>query len=165
MTLGGLYSIDRPRADLGADARLFFGSALHTGSVLTTNSDAWAIYWNGYQYLQGDEKKGWGVFARLGFGDGDVNPVRFNMAAGIGGTSPLPGRDTDRWGLGLYYIDTAHLSVLQTLDIQHETGAELFYNIALTPWAHLSLDAQIVDSAISRADTAVVLGTRLVINF
>ncbi len=165
MTVGGLYSINRPRADLGADARLFFANTIHTGKLLTTDSDAWSIYWNGYQYLQGDEKKGWGVFARLGFGDGEVNPVRFNMAAGIGGTSPLPGRETDRWGLGLYYIDIADLNVLQALNVQHETGAELFYNIALTKWAHLSLDAQIVDSAISHADTAVVLGTRLVINF
>jgi porin len=87
------------------------------------------------------------------------------MAAGIGGTSPLPGREIDRWGLGLYYIDMADLNVLQTLNLQHETGAELFYNIALTKWAHLGLDAQIVDSAISRVDTALVLGTRLVINF
>jgi len=78
------------------------------------------------------------------------------MAAGIGGTSPLPGRDADRWGLGLYYIDVAHLNVLQTLNINHETGAELFYNIALTKWAHLTLDAQIVDSAIGHTETAVV---------
>jgi porin len=165
MTVGGLYSVGRPRADLGADARLFFANIIHTGTLLTTASDAWSIYWNGYQYLQGDEKKGWGLFGRLGFGDGEVNPVRFNMAAGIGGTSPLPGREIDRWGLGLYYIDMADLNVLQTLNLQHETGAELFYNIALTKWAHLGLDAQIVDSAISRVDTALVLGTRLVINF
>ena len=132
---------------------------------MTTNSDAWAIYWNGYQYFQGDEKKGWGLFGRLGFGDGVVNPVRFNMAAGVGGTSPLPDREADRWGLGLYYIDMAHLSVLETLNLQHETGAELFYNIALTPWAHLSLDAQVVAPVASHAETAVVLGTRLVINF
>ncbi len=165
ITLGGLYSINRPRADLDADARLFFGGVIHTGKLLTTNADAWAIYSNGYQYLQGDEKKGWGLFGRLGFGDGEVNPVRFNMAVGVGGTSPLPGRETDRWGLGLYYIDLAHLNVLQALNVRHETGAELFYNIALTPWAHLTFDAQIIDPVASRADTAVALGTRLVINF
>lgn len=165
MTVGGLYSVGRPRADLDADARLFFGSAHLTGTLLTTDSDAWAVYWNGYQYLQGDESKGWGLFARLGFGDGEVNPVRFNGAVGVGGTSPLPSREADRWGLGLYYIDMADLSVLRALHVDHETGAELFYNVALTPWSHLTFDAQIVDSAIQHADTAVVLGTRLVINF
>jgi porin len=165
MTVGGLYSVGRPRADLDADARLFFGTAHLTGTLLTTREDVWALYWNGYQYLQGDEKKGWGLFARLGFGDGDVNPVRFNMAAGIGGTSPLPGREADRWGLGLYYIDLADLNLLNKLHVEHETGAELFYNVAITPWSHLSFDAQVVDSAIQRADTVVVLGTRLVINF
>lgn len=164
ITLGGVYSIDRPRADLGADARLFF-SAIHAGTLLTTTSDSWAIYMNGYQYLQGDEKKGWGLFGRLGFGDQNVNPVRFNMAAGLGGTSPLPGRETDRWGLGLYYIEMSNLSVLQALNLHHETGAEVFYNVALTPWAHLTFDAQVVAPVASRADTAVALGTRLVINF
>ena len=54
---------------------------------------------------------------------------------------------------------------MEKLHLQNETGAELFYNIALTPWAHLTLDAQIVNPVASRADTAVVLGTRLVINF
>lgn len=165
VTLGGLYSINRDRVDLGADVRLFFASALVGGTVLTTGSDVWAIYWNGYQYLQGDEKKGWGLFGRVAFGDGNTNPVRFNMAAGVGGTSPIPGRDTDRWGLGLYYIDLSNLDVLKTLNLNHETGAELFYNIALTPWAHLSLDAQVVDPVVQRADTAWVLGTRVVINF
>jgi porin len=165
VTMGGLYSVGRPRVDLGADARLFFANVIHTGALLTTDSDVWSIYWNGYQYLQGDEQKGWGLFGRLGLGDGEVNPVRFNMAAGIGGTSPLPGREIDRWGLGLYYIDMADLNVLQTLNLEDETGAEIYYNIELTKWAHLSVDAQIVNSAISRADTALVLGTRLVINF
>lgn len=59
----------------------------------------------------------------------------------------------------------ADLNVLQTLSLEDETGAEIYYNIELTKWAHLSVNAQIVDSAISRADTALVLGTRLVINF
>ncbi len=65
MTVGGLYSINRSRADLGANGRLFFGSALLKGQLLTTDSDAWAVYWNGFQYLQGDEKKGWACLAAL----------------------------------------------------------------------------------------------------
>lgn len=165
IVLGGLYSINRDRADLATDGRLFFRSALVNGAVPTTDADAWAIYWNGYQYLHGDEKEGWGVFARAGFGDNNVNPVRFSMAAGLGGTSPIPGRETDRWGIGLYYIDFSDLDVLQALHLDHETGAELFYNVAITPWAHVTLDAQLVDSPLPRADTAVVLGARVVIGF
>jgi len=165
MTAGALYSVNRNRPDLAADPRLFFGSIVLNGKLITTDRDAWCLYWNGYQYLQGDEKKGWGVFGRFAFGDAETNPIRFNMSVGLGGTSPLPGRDADRWGAGFYYLDFAHLAVLDALPINHETGAELFYNISLTPWAHLTLDAQIVDSPLVRADTAVVLGTRLVINF
>lgn len=165
MTVGGIYSINRPRTDLESDTRLFFGSVLLAGEVLTTEDDAWCVYWNGYQYLQGDEKKGWGVFARLGFGDGDVNPIRFNMAAGVGGTSPIPGRENDRWGVGLYYLEFADLAIIKALHVDDEVGAELFYNIALTPWAHFTLDAQVVDPAVPGADTAVVLGVRMGIAF
>jgi porin len=165
VTLGAAYSVDHGRKDLASDPRLFFASALLSGQAITTNKDAWCIYWNGYQYLQGDEKKGWGVFGRAGFGDGDPNAVRFSFAAGFGGTSPFLNRDGDRWGLGMYYVDFSNLPVLESLRINHEIGGELFYNIALTKWAHLTLDAQVVDGAIQRADTAVVLGTRLVIDF
>jgi porin len=165
VTFGALYGIDHARKDLATDPRLFFASALLAGQAITTKKDAWAIYWNGYQYLQGDEKKGWGIFGRTGFGDGDPNPVRFSMAAGLGGSSPILGRDLDRWGLGMYYVKFSNLSVLQALRLDHETGGEFFYNIGLTRWAHLTLDAQVIDSPLPKVDTAVVLGTRLVIDF
>ena len=45
-----------------------------------------------------------------------------------------------------------------------EVGGDLFYNPAVTPWLHVTLDAQIIDSALPRAATARVLGVRTRVN-
>jgi porin len=42
---------------------------------------------------------------------------------------------------------------------------ELFYNIELTPAVHLTLDAQVTDSALPDTDTAMILGTSMQIRF
>jgi porin len=125
----------------------------------------WAVYWNGFQYLQGDEKRGWGLFGRFGFSDGDPNPIAWSMAAGLGGVGLLPARDKDRWGVGLYHLQYTDKGVIEALGIDDETGGEVFYNIEFTPWMHVTLDAQIADSAIPGVDTAFVLGTRVVVSF
>ena len=46
-----------------------------------------------------------------------------------------------------------------------EHGVEEFYNVALTPAMHLSVHAQYVDTADPTADEAVVLATRLQMDF
>jgi hypothetical protein len=44
-------------------------------------------------------------------------------------------------------------------------GFECFYNIAITPAAHLTLDLQVVDSPQERPETATVLGLRASLEF
>ncbi len=164
MTIGGLYSINGSRLSVGEDPRILVQDAL-AGNSLKTDKDAWALYWNGFQYLQGDEKRGWGVFGRFGFSDGDPNPVAWSMAAGIGGVGLLPSREKDRWGVGIYYLKYANDGVIEALGVDDETGGEVFYNLELTPWMHVTLDAQVADSALPGVDTAFVLGSRVAISF
>jgi hypothetical protein len=47
----------------------------------------------------------------------------------------------------------------------HSQGFEGFYNIALTGWAHLTLDVQVTDSLLPQTDTGVLLGARLEMRF
>jgi Carbohydrate-selective porin, OprB family len=63
----------------------------------------------------------------------------------------------------------------QRLGLDHEQGVELFYNIAVTPWLHVTPDLQFIDEARNKApliganrkaiDTAVVAGLRVKIDF
>jgi porin len=162
---GFIYAMNKDRTDIARNPRVFIAEALLTGAAPTTDEDTWAFYYNAHQYLSGDEKRGWGPFVRFGFSDGDPNPVRWNVAAGLGGKGALPTRPDDRWGAGVYYVDMSDVDLLKALRVDEEMGAEVFYNIAATPWAHLTLDAQVVDSARPRQDTAWALGARFKLNF
>ena len=159
-TAGFLYGIDASRTDIAADPRLVLISILTGQPIPATESDTWAAYYNAHQLVQGDEDGGWGLFLRLGLSDGDPNPVRFNLATGLGGTGPFRMRTDDRWGLGLFYIDVSEKDLLERLGVDDEVGGEAFYNVAVMPWLHVTLDAQVIDSAVPAADTAWVLGIR-----
>jgi len=85
---------------------------------------------------------------------------------GVGGRGIIPSRDNDTFGIGYYYnrIQTLRLSnFLGQKDSAQ--GFECFYNIAITPASHVTLDLQVVETAQSRVDTATVLGLRASLNF
>ena len=126
-TFGALYGINARRTDIAADPRLLLGAVLQGFPVPRTEADTWALYYNGHQYLSGDDKGGWGVFARFGISDGNPNPVRWNAALGLGGIGLLPGRPEDRWGVGAFYLDMSDEDLLKGLGVSHELGGEVFY--------------------------------------
>jgi porin len=164
MVFGGLYSVNQLRLPFGSVPRLVL-EELEAGEEVETDADSWAVFWNGYQYLVGDEERGMGVFARAGLSDGSPNPVRAHAALGLGGVGLLPGREKDRWGAGMYYQKLADGVISQLDGLDDEIGGEVFYNVALTPWMHVTLDVQVIDSAVPQAGTVVVLGTRVGIQF
>ena len=110
---------------------------------------------------------GIGVFGRAGWAPEDRNTIDQFYSFGIGGYGMLiPGRDDDNWGIGWA---GSHISDdLRDLDREFrswEHAFELFYNFALTPALHLSLDSQVIRPADETADTAFALGARLQIDF
>jgi len=48
---------------------------------------------------------------------------------------------------------------------QDAQGFEVFYNIEVTPWAHITPDFQIVDPSIKAVDTSYIAGLRARIDF
>jgi porin len=163
--LGFMYGIGENRADIARDPRVFIADLIVNQQIPTTTKSTWAFYYNAHQYVQGDERRGWGPFLRFGVSDGDPNPVKFDVAAGIGGKGPFPGRDNDGWGAGFYYLNMSDAGLLSRLRIGNEVGGELFYNVGITPAIHLTFDAQAVSSARPRQETAGILGARLAVNF
>jgi porin len=63
-------------------------------------------------------------------------------------------------GLGAFYLGLSDEDLLKGLNVGDGVGGDLFYNVAVTPWFHVILDAQGIDSALPRAETAWVLGVR-----
>ncbi|GJQ60708.1 MAG: hypothetical protein D8M57_16565 [Candidatus Scalindua sp. AMX11] len=114
---------------------------------------------------------GIGIFARAGWAPNDRNVIDQFYSFGIGGYGMIiPGRDQDRWGIGW---SGTHISddlrsitrgLRKGLD-SFEHAFEAFYNFEVTPAAHLTMNVQVVDSALEFFDTATTASFRLQLDF
>jgi porin len=159
MTFSGYYGVDQDKRNIAADPRVLVQSVLG-GSRFPPRDETWALSWNGFQYLSGDETRGWGLFGRAGISDPE-NVINWNVAGGIGGVGAFSARPQDRWGVGVYRHDFNDSGILPILGIDSETGAEIFYSIAVCRGVDVTLDLQVVDSALPLIDDAVVGGVRV----
>jgi len=147
---------------LGQDPRVIGGNI-----PIARTRGSWVAWWSGAQYLYqnpSDPMKGWGLFGRVGASDGNVNPVQFFANVGIGGASPLRGRENDRFGVGWFYNGfSGQLGPIATTALgvgNSSQGVELYYNYAVTPYLHLTPDLQVIEPGSNRGNTALVVGLR-----
>ena len=89
--------------------------------------------------------KGLGLYARAAVADGNPNPIQYSYIGGLSAHGLVPARPDDVLGLGVYHYDFSdhlRLGAAPLVELGDETGVELFYNAALTPWLHLTADIQ-----------------------
>jgi porin len=144
------------------------------GDLSSNESTSWLVGLSAWQYLYTEESsegplngankipdlQGWGLFARLGFADKEVNPFKLTVSIGVGGRGVLPGRDQDLFGLGYFYTKTEPGNLITDVGIDESAqGFEVFYNLFLTPAAKLSFDVQWLDATVPKIEDAVVVGT------
>jgi porin len=171
-------------ASVEQDPRTIVGNVL-AGTSPRKESGSWAFTYNFDQYLYQeaqDSSQGFGIFGRIGISDGKANPIHQFYSFGFGGKGLIPTRDRDRFGIGYYYMkisgdlrDTFPPLLRERVGLDQEQGVELFYNIAVTPWLHVTPDLQFIDAARNEAPlvganrkaihTAVVAGLRVKIDF
>ena len=75
---------------------------------------------------------------------------------------PDPGPQTRYLRYRYYYLgysddfkDVARLIA----PVRDERGLELFYNVGVTPWCHITPDLQVITPTLGLAETSVVLGS------
>jgi porin len=151
---------------------------------LQKKKGSWVAYYNFDQYLYEPERgsgRGLGVFGRFGVSDGNPNPTKYFYSAGIGASGVVPGRPLDGFGIGYYYVAVGHPAFTGPFAtasfLRDEQGGEVYYDVAIVPWARVAPDLQVVHPAQKRTivsnqggalgvgvkpiDTATVLGIRL----
>ncbi|MCK6456036.1 MAG: carbohydrate porin [Phycisphaerae bacterium] len=132
--------------------------------------DDWGLYYNFDQYLHteaDDATQGFGVFGRFGWSTGESNPVEQFYSLGVGGRGSIPTRDRDTWGIGYYHVNVSD-DLPELLDMHSEQGVELYYNIEVTPWLHISPDVQVLidpGAGFDDRDVALVYGLRAQMSF
>ena len=148
--------------------------------ILSKKSDTWFFSADVWQYLWVEEGEaqtidtadgrqdlqGIGFFSRIQTADKETNPVDFYFSVGINAKGLIPSRDNDAMGIAYNYNHMNKGRFLDALGIQNSASVwEMFYNVELTPAVHLTLDAQVVKSALPRPKTASILGTSLQMRF
>lgn len=123
------------------------------------------------QYLVQDPANpnvGWGLFGEAGIADANPNPFRWTAFFGIGGNSFIPGRENDRFGLAYFHFglsDDLKDGLSSAVDLDDESGIELFYNCALTPWFRVTADFQYIDPGFGDSSDAIFAGIGTSIRF
>ncbi len=158
-----------PRIGIGF-GRGLAGGLLRLASAFERESSSWAFFYNFDQYLfqeSEDPTQGIGLFGRFGISDGDANPIHSFYSIGVGGKGIIPERDNDRFGLGYFYTKWSHISLTNALGISNSQGVELFYNIEVTPWLHITPDLQVLvnPGGVDDRDVAIVYGLRAQMSF
>jgi hypothetical protein len=101
---------------------------------------------------------------------GPDNPqfAQYNIFANVEGYGLMTSRPDDRMGVAGWYnflSDNFKDLVSPVIDLRDTWGVELYYNIAINKWLHLTPDIQLVQNEREDDDIAVIPGVRLVIDF
>ncbi len=143
------------------------------GLIITSTpiAGSWSLAYNFDQALYvspDDPERMWGVFGNLGIADNNPSPVRWFASFGVSGASPFAGRDGDSFGIGSYYLGVSEsLKDLAPvlLPLRDEYGVEMYYNMAVTPWWQITPDLQVIAPFRDRADTSLICGLRVNVDF
>jgi porin len=176
----GVAWANKPFTLLPQDRRTIIRNILF-GTPLKTTSNNWGFYYNFDQYLFQDKQdptQGFGIFFRAGVANPRTSPFQQFYSFGFGGKGIIPARDRDRFGIGYYYLKFSGdipEGLRRRLSLDHEQGVELFYNVEVFPWLHVTPDLQIIDPSRRtfgtllnpgpNIQTGVVAGIRVKVDF
>lgn len=159
--VGFLYST-ATRTSLDTNPNVLLQGII-SGSPLPTKDSAWTATYRFDQVLYAnaeDPKRNWTLRGDYGLTEGNPNPIRWFANLSLVATSPIRRRDKDTVGIGYYHLGASNLEILTIHGIGDENGFELFYNVAVTPWFHVTPDLQVLDPAQSHTATALLVGIR-----
>jgi porin len=94
--------------------------------------------------------KGLGLYAKAAIADGNPNPFKRSLLAGIAGHAIVPGRPLDYFGVGYFFYDLSDQlqdAVAPVGSLKDEQGVEAYYTFVPAPWLRLTANVQWVNPA------------------
>jgi len=139
--------------------------------VTITKSGSYYVGFSMQQYLVHDPNnsgKGWGVFGEITKADGNPNTLEWSTYFGVGGSSLLPSRPDDRFGVGYFRYGVSNdlkNDLAPIFDLTDESGIEFFYNVAVTPWLRVTADLQFIRPATGSDPSSIYAGLGTYVRF
>ena len=121
------------------------------GLIAPQQSGSWSLLYILEQKLWADpccDKRSVGVLSQWGLADPKTSPYAWICNVSLQAQGLVACREDDTMGVGYFYTglsgDLKNLAprVLPLNDLQ---GVELYYNAAITPWFHVTVDVQVVE--------------------
>ena len=168
LDLGGVYTTANYTS---LDRSVYVNLPTITPGNLPVETDSWALYASASQALwqsATDPNATWGLFGGVGISDGNPNPIRYYASGGLGGRRMSSARPLDSYGIGYYYLglsDQLKDLTKNVRPLRDEYGAEVFYNIAVTPSCRLTPNFQVARPAVVGVDMPILAGMRLQVIF
>ena len=122
------------------------------------------VFWQ----AEGDPKRNATIL--IGGTAGPDNPqfAQYNFFTSVEAYGPMASRPHDRMGVSGWYnwLSDEYIDLVSPLaDLQDTWGFELYYNIEINKWLHVTPDIQFVENEWEDDDLAVIPGVRLVMDF
>lgn len=136
------------------------------GIVAPQETGSWSLLYILEQKLWVDlrnERRHIGLLSQWGIADPKTCPYEWVCNVALQGQGLIASREQDTTGVAYFYsgLSGDFKDLLNPpLPMNDLQGVELYYNVAVTPWFHLTADLQFVQPGVSANDTAVVLGLR-----
>jgi porin len=134
--------------------------------------EPWDIAWYFYQdfwQAQGDPTRHAGIFFGASTGNDDPNFSQSNAFLTVEAFGPMASRPKDRMGVAAFYSsftdDYKDLTDDLGIELRDMWGFELYYNIEINKWLHLTPDLQLLENEWRGDDFAIIPGVRLVTDF
>jgi porin len=122
-------------------------------------------------FWQAEDDKDRSAWLLMGASVSSGNPsfAKWNVFVTLNSVGLFSSRPKDRMGVSWWFTGLSNNFTDLTRDVGFPTrdtyGVEIFYNIQLNPWLHLTPDLQIVRNENKGDNTAIIPGVRMVIDF
>ena len=122
------------------------------------------VFWQ----AEGDPNRKASILIGGTAGPDDPQFAQYNFFTALEAWGPIASRPYDRVGVAGWYnwlSDDFEEFLSPVVELRDQYGFEVYYNVAVNKWLHVSADLQLVENEFEGDDLAIIPGVRFVIDF